>query len=244
MGRKSNAQKTFELMIFFALIAIVFTVWLVNKISNTINNNKHGFLYVVCILGFCAIVFAIYKILKNVKDNKKEKEENNLILQQFQLKSNELIKDVKSWCDNGLSEIKQTDINLPSEKIYFQHPFKWQNVGGKKEYEGNLYITDSKVRYIDTASHQLKFDKIMRFLQEQTHFTLFPDNDKSIIFHPLKCEYEYEQMLVVAKFYAILQIAQGKTLKDFAETFCKILGLTQLKINNETLYDATITNKP
>ena len=237
MGRKSNTQKTFEVMIFFALILTAFIVLLFNKILNAVKNNQNGFFYVIYILGFCAIIFAIYKIFKDIKDNKKEREESSLILQQFQLKSNALIKDIKFWCDNGLSGIKQTDINLPKEKIYFQHPFKWQNVDGKKEYEGNLYITDIKVRYIDTASHQLKFDKIMRFSQEQTHFTLFPDNDKSIIFYPLKCEYEYEQILIVAKFYAIFQIAQGKTLKDFAETFCKILGLTQLKINDETFYD-------
>ncbi len=236
MSRKSNAQKIFESIIILAIVAIAFFVWVFNQILEAIKNNQSIFFYVLYILGFCVIVFAIFKFVKDIKDTKKEKEENNLLLQEFNLKANALIQDIKDWNDNGLEELK-TDINLPNEKVFFQHPFKWQNVGGKKEFEGNLYITNIKIRYIDDSAHQLKFDKIMRFTHNQKSFTLFPNNDKSIIFLPSDCNSGLEQMLIVAKFFAIWQIVQGKTLKDFAETFCQILNLTQLKINDEIFYD-------
>lgn len=225
MARKTQAQQIAEAGIILFLIGIAVVGLIVTALIKNIKHHPAGSLFLL-LLAISGIV--AWLINKNKK--KKEKEDISTALRiKFKNESEILLKLVQKWNKEGLLPIENTNIKLPKEKIFFQEPFEWKNVGGNKENTGYLYITDKSIRYISESSHQIKFEKIMRFEYGNYFFKIYPDNGKAILFVPKSGEVEFDQRLIVARFFAIWKIADGYLFRDFSQDFCNILGINAME---------------
>ncbi len=225
MARKTKAQQAVEGVLFIVLSGVAAVAWLVTTIIRDLQQHpvKACFLIFLLVVGF--IIWAVLK----AKSNKAKKERSLALQEKFKSECEDLINQVKKWDAEGLPPIENPNLNLPKEKIYFQEPFAWKNVGGKKENKGFLYITDKSLRLVSNTSSQIKFEKIMRFEHGKYHFTIYPDNNKAILFLPRNGEIEFDQYLIVARFFAIWKIADGNLFRDFSQDLYDILGINVLE---------------
>lgn len=235
------------LVLFFLIICLIsvgtVAVWLVSGHLLATTSNPINILWLICILliGGFFILYSLTRqnqnvITSNISNAEAQKSPEH---EKYDEKGKELVNKIYNWERHGLDVVENPAISLVNEKIYYQFPYEWMEIGSERAYRGNLFITDTKIRLVSDSTRQFPFNEILQFAHEETTFKLYPDNKQAIQFLPLLKGTQSDQWLEIAKFYAVWKLAEGKKLQDFAPTFCKILNITCLGIEDKIIYEET-----
>ncbi len=232
------------LVLFFLIICLIsvgtVAVWLVSRHLTATTSNSSNILWLICILliGGFFILYSLKRkdLTSNISNEEAKKSPEH---EKYDEKGKELVNKIYNWERHGLDVIENPAISLTNEKIYYQFPYEWMEIGSEQAYRGNLFITDTKIRLVSDSTRQFSFNEILQFAHEETTFKLYLDNKQAIQFLPLLEGMQSDQWLEIAKFYAVWKLAVGKKLQDFAPTFCKILNITCLGMEGKIIYEET-----